>query len=154
MISPELYTFVMAMSPIVECRGAIPYGILAGLDPYLVMILSVTGNLLPVPFLLACLSSLERAIVGRPEGNFFRRVYVKYVDSLRRKTKPKIDRYGFLGLMLFVAVPLPFTGAWTASLVAHLFGVGKTRSLVSISLGVAIAAFLVLAFALVLKFFI
>lgn len=154
MLSPELYTLIIAMSPIVECRGAIPYGLLVGVDPYRVMIFSVAGNLLPVPFLLGFLSYLERIITSRSEGNFLRRAYIRYVDSLRRKAKPKIDRYGFLGVLLFVAVPMPFTGAWTASLLAHLFGLGKVKSLLAISLGVVSAAFLILFLALTFDFFV
>lgn len=143
MLSPEVYTFLLAMSPVVEARGAIPYGVLSGMDPWAVFLISTAGNLFPVPLLLMFLSRVDHIIKSRKETNLVRKVYEKYVGSLRGRAKGKIDRYGFWGLMLFVAVPMPGTGAWTGSLVAYLFGLENKRALLAISAGVIAASLIV-----------
>ncbi|MEN3007269.1 MAG: small multi-drug export protein [Candidatus Methanosuratincola petrocarbonis] len=152
MLSPEVYTFILAMSPVVESRGAIPYGVLAGIDPNTVLLLSIAGNILPVPFLLLALSKIEQLIITRSERNWLRSLYLRYIGSLRRKAKEKIDRYGFFGVMLFVAVPFPGSGAWTGSLVAHLFGLEKRKALAAIVFGAVEAALIIYAFVTFLGF--
>lgn len=149
----DLFTvFLMAASPILECRGSIPYGILTGIDPATVFLVSFLGNVLPVPFLLLLLNRFERWVMGMGEGNRLRRIYVRYVDRLRKKSKPSIDRYGFLGLTIFVAVPLPLTGAWTASLLSYLLGMDLKRSLGAIVIGVFGACVIVMALMLAFGF--
>jgi uncharacterized membrane protein len=142
----EIFTvFLMAASPILECRGAIPYGVLVGLDPATVFLVSFLGNILPVPFLLLFLNRFERWVMGMGEENWLRRAYVRYIDSLRRRAKRTIDRYGMLGLAIFVAVPLPLTGAWTASLLSYLLGMEIKRSLGTIVVGALVACTVVMA---------
>ncbi|MDI9609352.1 MAG: small multi-drug export protein [Candidatus Verstraetearchaeota archaeon] len=152
MLSPEIYTFILAMSPVVESRGAIPYGVLAGVEPNSVILLSIAGNILPVPFLLLVLSKMEQLIIARPEKSWLRALYLRYIGSLRRKTKAKIDRYGFFGVMLFVAVPVPGSGAWTGSLLAHLFGLEKKGAFIAIIFGTVEAALIIYAFVTFLGF--
>jgi uncharacterized membrane protein len=137
--------FLLAASPILECRGAIPYGILIGLDPITVFIASFLGNIFPVPFLLFFLNRFERWVMGMGDENWLKQIYIRYVNRLRKKSKPSIDRYGFLGLTIFVAVPIPLTGAWTASLLSYLFGMEFKRSLAAIIAGVFGACVIVMA---------
>ncbi len=151
-IQEILTAFLMAASPILECRGAIPYGVLVGLDPATVFLVSLLGNILPVPFLLLFLDRFERWVMGMREGNWLRRVYVRYIEKLRKRAKPTIDRYGLLGLMAFVAVPLPLTGAWTASLLSYLLGMKIRRSLAAILVGVLVACVIVMALMLAYGF--
>uniref|UniRef100_A0A7C3ITD3 Ligand-binding protein SH3 n=1 Tax=Candidatus Methanomethylicus mesodigestus TaxID=1867258 RepID=A0A7C3ITD3_9CREN len=143
-----LYVFLLAMYPVVECRGAIPFGIIAGGDPVAVFAASFIGNMLPIPFLLLLIGRIEEWIMSFKEGNAVRRWYVRYIRRIRESAKPKIERYGFWGLMLFVAVPLPLTGAWTASLVASLFGIRLSRALIAITAGVLVACVIVTALVL------
>lgn len=151
-IQEILTTFLMAAWPILECRGAIPYGVLVGLDPATVFLVAFFGNILPVPFLLLFLNRFERWVMGMGEGNWLRRVYVKYIDRVRRRAKPTIDRYGLLGLTAFVAVPLPLTGAWTASLLSYLLGMETKRSLAAIVAGALGACVIVMALMLAYGF--
>lgn len=151
-IQEILTTFLMAAWPILECRGAIPYGVLVGLDPATVFLAAFFGNILPVPFLLLFLNRFERWVMGMGEGNWLRRVYVKYIDRVRRRAKPTIDRYGLLGLTAFVAVPLPLTGAWTASLLSYLLGMEAKRSLAAIVAGALGACVIVMALMLAYGF--
>jgi uncharacterized membrane protein len=144
--------FLMAASPILECRGSIPYGILVGIDPATVFVVSFLGNVFPVPFLLLFLNRFERWVMGMGEENWLRRIYVRYVERLRKRSKTTIDRYGFLGLAIFVAVPVPLTGAWTASLLSYLLGMNLRRSLGAIAIGVLGACAIVMALMLTFGF--
>lgn len=145
-------TFLMAASPILECRGAIPFGVLVGLDPATVFATAFLGNILPVPFLLLFLNRFERWVMGMGEGNWLRRVYVRYINNLRGRAKPTIDRYGMLGLMVFVAVPLPLTGAWTSCLLSYLLGMDVRRSLGAIVVGALVACVIVMSLMLAYGF--
>lgn len=151
-IQEILTAFLMAASPILECRGAIPYGVLVGLDPATVFSASFLGNILPVPFLLLFLNRFERWVMGMGQGNWLRRVYVQYIERLRKRAKPTMDRYGLLGLAIFVAVPLPLTGAWTASLLSYLLGMEIKRSLAVIVVGALVACVIVMALMLAYGF--
>jgi uncharacterized membrane protein len=138
-----LYTLFLAMLPVFECRGAIPYGIFAGVDLPTTFIVSLIGNVLPVPFLLLFLSRIDGWIMQRSESSSLRRLFVKYVERLRRNSKSQLDRYGFWGLMIFVAVPLPGTGAWTSCVIAYIFGLDSKKAFAAIALGVLEACVIV-----------
>ncbi len=127
-------------SPIAELRAAIPlaYGVY-GFTWYYAYLFAVIGNLLPVPFILLLLGGLERLAARVPLFN-------KWLNWLLERTRRRgrlIERYQRLGLVLFVAIPLPFTGAWTGALAAVIFGLRFRHSLVSIILGVLIAGAIV-----------
>ena len=125
------------MVPLIELRGAIPYGLALGLDPFFTYALSIIGNCLPVPFILFFI----KKILGWMQGcslPFFRRVATFVIEKGRRGFH-KVQRYAILGLFLFVAIPLPGTGAWTGSLIAALLDMKKRHAFPSIFLGVLTA---------------
>ena len=121
-----LMTFVISMFPIVELRGAVPVGIALGLDTFLVLLVSIIGNLLPIPFVI-----FKSTKILRKFGLWLEEKATKNVD--------KITKYEKLGLFLFVAIPLPGTGAWTGALIASLFDMRIKDSIIAISLGVITA---------------
>ena len=131
-------TLLATVLPISELRGGIPLGISLGLDPLLTFAIAVIANALiffPAYFLLRGLYSKFLSRWG---------LFNRYLDSLRRKGKPRLDKYGFLGLALFVAVPLPLTGAYTGTILAWLFDMNWRKSFLAIGLGVLIAGIIVL----------
>lgn len=132
----------VAASPIFELRGAIPLGIL-GLDFewYQALPLAILGNLLPVPFILLFIDWITRQL---SRVAFFERIISRMFAMTRRRGR-MIQRYERIGLMLFVAIPLPITGAWTGSLAAVLFGLKFRYAFVSIVLGIIIAGGMVTA---------
>jgi len=139
-ISPELTVFLIALLPVVELRGAIPVGInLYHLAWYKASLLALIGNILPVPFLLLFLGEAAKFLSKIP---LFRRFFDWLFTRTRKKSK-RIEEYKFLGLMVFVAIPLPGTGAWTGSVAAFLLGMDFGRSLMAIALGVLLAGILV-----------
>ena len=138
---PALVTFIVSMLPVVELRLAIPIGVSMGLPVWQAAVISVFGNLIPAPFIIAFIRVVMAFL--RDKSALMRR----FVEWLERKaTGPKADRvrrYEFWGLLLFVAVPLPGTGAWTGALVAALLDIRMRRALPPICVGVLIAAVIV-----------
>jgi len=135
----ELYLLILFISilPWIELRGAIPIGIiLLGLNPLLVFVLSVLANILVIIPILLLLDW------GYSWAKKYDSVQ-KCVEGVRKKGEKRIERYGFWGLAAFVAIPLPVTGAWTGTLIAWLFGLGKKRSFLAVALGVVIAGVIV-----------
>jgi len=127
--------------PFSELRGGIPLGIYLGLPPAEAFLLAVLGNLLPIPFLLLFLDRIEKiALSWKPLARF----YVKAVERVEKR-KDIIERYGYLGLSMFVAIPLPMTGAWSGTLLAFLLRLNKTKSLIFIAMGVLLAGVIVLS---------
>ncbi len=135
-VSRELVVMVIAMLPIVELRGAVPVGInLFGMPWWKAVLLSITGNMIPI-FLILLL--LNRAVDWLGHIGFFRRFFAWLFARTRRKSG-LIERYEFLGLVLFVAIPLPVTGAWTGSVAAVIMGIRYWRAMLAMFIGVMIA---------------
>ena len=128
------YVFFLAMVPVAELRGAIPAGIALGLDPWLVYVVAVLGNMLPVPFLML----FVRQVLGwmKRRGGTLTRI----VTALERKADRGAElfyRYELLGLCILVAVPLPGTGAWTGSLIAAILQLNCRKAMPAIFAGIA-----------------
>jgi len=130
----------LAASPISELRGAIPVAILQFHFPwYYAFPLAIVGNILPVPFILLFLDKASRLA---SKVGLFNRILNWIFERTRRRGKI-IERYEKIGLMLFVAIPLPVTGAWTGSLAAVLFGLKFKHAFFSIFIGILIAGTIV-----------
>ena len=140
-MSNGLIVFLLGLLPISEVRGAIPAGMASGMPLKKVLLFSIAGNLLPVIpmlFLFKPVSSRLRNL--KPCKKFF--------DWFFERTKSKADliqRYGALGLALFVGVPLPMTGAWSGCIAASIFKIRFRYAFVAIFVGVLIAAAIVTA---------
>ena len=135
MIRKLLYVFGISVLPVIELRGAIPAGAAMGLPFWAVFLCAVIGNLLPVPFILIFIEKILRFM---KEHNIFPKL-VHWLEEKAQKGAAKVENYALLGLSLFVAIPLPGTGAWTGALVAALFHMPKRRAMLSISFGVLLA---------------
>lgn len=134
-------TFLTAMTPILELRAAIPLGIAAGLPVPLAVLAAITGNLLPIPFILLLIRRIFRWMRHFPKLG-------KLIDELERRAHikgRKVQKYRTFGLVLLVAIPLPGTGAWTGALVADVLDIRMRTALPAITLGVLIAALLMTA---------
>ena len=136
-VGEELCVFFCSMLPIIELRGAIPMGAAFGLPWWQTYIIAVIGNMLPVPIILLFVKSVLNWMAGC-KVKFFNKVANKMFEKAE-KNRAKIEKYAFWGLILFVAIPLPATGAWTGTLVAALFDMKFWKSFLSALLGVLIA---------------
>lgn len=137
-----IFTFLIAMLPVAELRGSLPAAINLFNIPWPVaFLLSVSGNLLPVPFLLLFLGQVIRFSHKVP-------LFEKVVNSVLARTRLKskiVEKYAAPGLAIFVAIPLPATGAWTGAILAFLLGMRWWVALLAISAGVVMAGVIVLA---------
>lgn len=133
------YIFILSMLPLTELRVTIPLAITQGMTPWLAFLLAVAGNLVPVMPILLLLTPLERGLSRFPRAGF---LLQKFLKKTRAKGK-QVKKYGAFGLALFVAIPLPGTGAWTGAALAWLFGIPYRIAFLAIGVGVVIAGFLV-----------
>ena len=131
--------FFISLLPVIELRGSIPIGYYQGLPWYTNMITSIIGNILPVPFILLF-------VVKVVEFMKKRNIMVNIIEKIEKRAMSRSESIAnkeFLGLMLFVAIPFPGTGAWTGALIAALLQFDRKKSFVYIFIGVLIAASLV-----------
>lgn len=136
----ELVVLIISALPILELRGAIPVAInLFNFPWYQALLLAIIGNLLPVPIILLFLNAISKWL---SKIGFFRRFFHWLFEHTSRRGKI-VERYERIGLILFVAIPLPVTGAWTGSLLAVLFGLKFRHAFLSILIGVCIAGIIV-----------
>ena len=142
MFQEILIIFLSAIAPISEIRGAIPLGILVYDFPiWLVFIVAIIGNLIPVVLILWYLETVSNFL--REKSCFFEKFFSWLFEYTRKKHHKKVEKYASWGLLIFVAIPLPFTGAWSGALTAFVFGIEKKKALAIISLGVLIAGIIV-----------
>ncbi len=134
-------TFVVSMLPIVELRGAIPIGAGLGLPVWQAAVISVVGNILPAPFIIAFIRVIMDWL--RQKAAWAEKFVRWLEDKGTGKKADKIRQAEFWGLMLFVAIPFPGTGAWTGSLIAALLNMRMKRALPPIVLGVLVASVIV-----------
>lgn len=139
-ISSEMKVFLISMVPIFELRGAIPIGVLSYQLPlWKVAPIAVAGNMVPIFLILLFFDFVTKLFFKVP---FLKKLLEAIFARTRRKSEV-IIKYEEIGLMLFVAIPLPITGAWTGSLAAYLFGFKFWKSILFIFLGVLIACVVV-----------
>ena len=140
MLKVRLITFLMAMVPVVELRGAIPYGVVSGLSVPEAFLLAVIGNLLPIPILVVFTRKVFEWL--RTKSEWLDRL-VKRLEAKADKNKALVEKYEFFGLMLLVAIPLPGTGAWTGALVAAMLDMRLKRAMPAIIVGMLVAGIIV-----------
>ena len=131
----ELLVFIISLLPILELRG----GLLAA-DPLPSYIISIVGNLLPIPFILLLINKiLDKMRNGKKSKKI-----ADWLDKKVEKRKGQIEKFGYLGLVLFVGIPLPGTGAWTGSLIASVLEMDKKKSFLAILVGVIMASIIMM----------
>jgi len=135
-----IITFLMSMVPVIELRGALPSGVAMGLTPWTAFIVSVIGNMVPVPFIILF---IRRILDWMKRFDRFRRI-AERLENKAKKHEDKIVKYEALGLFILVALPLPGTGAWTGSLVAAIFDLRLRNAVPVIFAGVITAGLIVL----------
>ena len=137
-----LLTMLVSMLPVIELRGGLPFGVALGLPYYFAFPAAVLGNLIPVPVIIVYIRkifALMRKYLPKLNG---------MVDWLERKAHlkgKKVQKYQYLGLWIFVAIPLPGTGAWTGAMAAAFLGMRLKKAMPAIVLGVLTAGCIMLA---------
>ncbi len=140
-LPPSLIVLIVAALPLVELRGAIPVGVLLGLPVWQAFVLGIIGNVIPIPFILLLLGPIRRMANRWPlVGPFLR-----WAEERANKRREPIEKHGFWGLLTFVGVPLPGTGAWTGALIAVLLEMSFWRAFLACALGVVAAGVIIAA---------
>jgi len=135
-----IWSIIWSILPISELRGGIPYAIANDVNPFLAYFICVGANILAFPIVFLFLEFLHPLFL---KVGIYQKLFDKFVLKTRRKLDAKIKKYGFWGLMLFVMIPLPVTGAYTGSLAAWLFNIPKKKAFISVVLGVIISGIIV-----------
>ena len=149
---PEWFQiFFGSMIPWVEARYVMFYAIeILGWEWWQAFPIAVIGNMLPIPFILLFFRFVEKFLRNY---KFWTNIMDWLFAKTRKRVNSKIRRYEYLGLLLFVAIPLPFTGAWTGALIAYLFDLKFSKSIITIFIGVIIAAFIIITLILTGHYF-
>ena len=139
-------TLLITILPISELRGGIPLGILKyELDPLFIFCIAVIANaLIFFPIFFALRLFYDKVLSRIP-------LFDRYLDNLRKRGEPEVEKYGFWGLFLFVAVPLPITGAYTGTILAWLLGMDWRKAFPAVGLGVIVAGVVVLLITLLIE---
>lgn len=128
-----IVTLFVSMVPVIELRGAIPVATGMGLSPWVAIPVAIVGNLIPIPFIILFIKKIfawMRKVSPKLNG------VVDKMEAKAEKNKEKVLKYAFWGLAVFVAIPLPGTGAWTGALVAAMLDMPLKKAFPSIALGV------------------
>ena len=130
-------TFFLSMLPVSELRGGLPYGIALGLEYPLALMAALLGNMIPVPFIIVY---IKRVFAWMREHMPRMNALVTRLENSAHLKGETVEKYGHWGLLLFVAIPLPGTGAWTGALIAALLNIRTSKAVPVILIGVCIAA--------------
>jgi uncharacterized membrane protein len=139
-LSVFLWTALWTLLPISELRGGLPFAIAKGMPDLLAYAYCVFLNILITPIVFVFLQTLHKLLM---HWKGYASLFDRLVERSRAKVKAKVDKYGYLGLALFVAVPLPVTGAYTGALGAWVLGMDRKKAFAAIALGVCISGVIV-----------
>lgn len=134
----QLIVFIISLMPILELRGGLIAASLLKMDPWESYVIAIIGNIIPVPFILLFIEKILEWMRNSKVGIFNK--FANWLYRLSDRKKGQIERYGFWGLVLFVGIPLPGTGAWTGCLIASLLHMDKKKALLATLLGVLLAS--------------
>lgn len=138
----EILVFIISLMPILELRGGLLAAALLGLDPLPSYIISIIGNVIPVPFILLLITKIL-AWMKNSKVKFFNK-FANWLDGKVEKHKGQIEKFGYWGVVLFVGIPLPGTGAWTGSLIASVLNMDKKKTFVAVLAGIVMASIIMM----------
>lgn len=139
-LDKNLVIFLISCMPILELRGGLIAATLLGLNPITSFIICFIGNLLPIPFILYFITPL----FDKLKKTKFLNKFVTKLENKANSKKDKIEKSEFIGLLLFVGIPLPGTGAWTGTLIASMINMNKKKALLASFLGVVLAGIIMM----------
>ena len=147
----QLIVFIISMLPILELRGGLIAASLLKLPPLESYIIAIVGNVIPVPFILLLINKILRAM-EKSRFKLFNKIH-SFLHKKIMKNKDSIEKYGFWGLVIFVGIPLPGTGAWTGAIIAAFLEMDRKKAFLGILLGMLMASIImmIISFGLISK---
>ena len=138
----ELLVFFISLLPILELRGGLIAAALLGLDPIPSYLICIIGNILPVPFILLLINKILDKM-RKSKVSFFNK-FAGFLDEKVEKHKSQIEKFGYWGVVLFVGIPLPGTGAWTGSLIASVLELDRKKTFFAVLGGLFMASIIMM----------
>lgn len=138
----EIIVFIISMCPILELRGGLIAASLLNMNPIVSYVICMIGNILPIPFILWFINKILKWMRNSKIKKI--NCIANWLDKKVIKHKGQIEKYGYLGLVLFVGIPLPGTGAWTGCLIASVIEMDKKKSFLAALFGVFIASIIMM----------
>ena len=147
----QLIVFIISMLPILELRGGLIAASLLKLPPLESYIIAIVGNVIPVPFILLLINKILRAM-EKSRFKLLNKIH-SFLHKKIMKNKDSIEKYGFWGLVIFVGIPLPGTGAWTGAIIAAFLEMDRKKAFLGILLGMLMASIImmIISFGLISK---
>ena len=139
-ITIYLWTAFLSFLPISELRGAIPFAVANQIPWYVAYPMAAFFNALIAPVCWIFLSTLNKLFL---KISWYKKLFERFIERARNKLHDKVERWGWLGVAIFVAIPLPLTGAWTGTLGAWVLGISKRKTMIAVILGVITAGAIV-----------
>jgi uncharacterized membrane protein len=140
LFSKYIFIFLLSVFPILELRGGLIVASLWNLNPLISYIICIIGNIIPIPFILLLLDKLFNFL--KKKGLFTN--VINKLENKALKQKDKVEKYSFLALLIFVAVPIPGSGGWTGALIASVLRMDKKKSFITICMGILIASIIMM----------
>lgn len=137
-LSKETIVFLVSLLPVIELRGGIITGYLLGIDFLPTFFIAFLGNIVPIPFILFFIKIIFKFLKRTPL-----RKIVSWCERKAEEKNETIKKYAYLGLIIFVGIPLPGTGAWTGALIASTLNMNIKKTFLAISLGVLLAGIII-----------
>ncbi len=138
----QLIVFIISLMPILELRGGLIAAALLGLKPLESYIITIIGNIIPVPFILWFITKILDFMRNSKSKKL--NGIAKWLDKKVKKHKGQIEKYGFWGLVFFVGIPLPGTGAWTGCLIAAVLEMDRKKSFIAAMIGIIMASIIMM----------
>lgn len=138
----EIIIFIISMCPILELRGGLIAASLLNMDPWVSYLICMIGNILPIPFILWFINRILNCMRNSKRKKI--NGIAKWLDKKVDKHKGQIEKFGYFGLILFVGIPLPGTGAWTGCLIASVLEMDKKKSFLCALIGVFVASLIMM----------
>jgi len=140
MVEQIVYTFLWSISPFGEAKVGIPYGLLNGLNPYLVFIVALGANILVFPMMMFFLDKINILLT---RWNWYKKSAIWVARRAKKGSGDKLQKYGFVGLALFVMIPLPGTGVYAGSIATYLFKMERKKAYIANCIGITISSIIV-----------
>jgi uncharacterized membrane protein len=140
MVSDIFYTFLISISPLGEARTGIPYGVIRGIPVVYAFLIGLGANLLVFPLFHKSITVANKLLW---KSRWYKKSALYLSKKAKRKTKNSIEKYGAWGLMVFVMIPLPITGAYMGTIAAYVLGMDYKKSFYAVTTGVTISSIII-----------
>lgn len=140
MLKEYIIAVLWSLSPFGEAKVGIPYGMLLGLNPYIILATCLAANILVFPLMMIFLEKINQYFL---HWRFYKKSAIWVAKRAKKGTGDKVKKYGFWGLLIFVMIPLPGTGVYAGSIATYLFNIDKKKGFLANTLGITLSCLII-----------